>query len=181
MQRIFFITMLLLIMVGFNFGNVLAEGLGGRISKLLLDAGGGGRIASDSGMTEGAWWSMPYIDAVNATDGDYSTYAHGSITGDGTGNNVECSVRWDMGVISDVSIITIKADITGTPHGNLLIRVSQDGLLWMDLGFQIGINSNPLQKERTIFCPYRIRYIQVVSRTSYSDASNMRIYELIVR
>ena len=181
MKKMLFAAMFLLIMVGFNSGNVFAS-VGGSIASLLMEAGGGGRTAEDSGIVSGSWWSTPYTDALYATDGDYSTYAYGSITGDGTGNNKICYIKWDMGAVFDVSIITIKADITGTPHGNMFIEVSQDGVSWIPLpGFQIGVTSSSLQKEATILCPYRIRYVQVVCRTSYSDPSNIYIYELTVR
>ena len=182
MKKILFVAALLLVMAGFNSGNVFAQGgFGGSISALLIEAGGGGKVAGLEGAVTGTW-SSPYTDAVNATDGDYSTFAFGSVTGDGTGNNVECSVRYDMGVISNISIITIKGDVLGTPHGNMFIRVSQDGVLWTQLpGYQIGVSSSAIQKERTILCPYRIRYIEVVSRTSYGDPSNIRLYELTIR
>lgn len=181
-MRKLFIALFLLAMVGFNAGNVFAQANGGSIAAMLMEAGGGGRTANVLGDVTGLYWSNPLDDLSKITDGDYSTSAEGSVTGDGTGNNVECSVRYNMGVVSDISIITIKLDMTGTPHGNMFIRVSQDGVLWTQLpGFQIGIDDSSLQKERTILCPYRIQYIEVVARTSYSDPLNMRIYELTVR
>ncbi len=181
MKKFLFIISILLVMIGFNSKNSFAQGLGGDIASLLMEAGGGGRVAANPGIVTGTW-SSPYVDADMATDGDYSTFAYGSVTGDGTGNNIECSVRWDMGNVFDISIITVKADITGTPHGNMFIRVSQNGTFWTQLpGYQLGISSNALQKEATILCPYRIQHIEVVSQTSYSDPSNIKLYEIAVR
>lgn len=181
MKKILFVIAFLLVMAGFNSGNVFAQGIGGSIASLLLEAGGGGRTANNSGVVTGTW-STPYTDAVYATDGDWSTFAYGSTAHDNSGENKETRIVWDMGSVFDISLITAKVDITGTPYGGLFIEVSQDGLSWIELqGTWIGVHSSPLQKEYTVLSPYRIRYVSFVNRTAYENPSNIKIYELAVR
>ena len=181
MKKILFVAALLLVMAGFNCGNVFAQGIGGGIAALLMEAGGGGRTAGLEGNVTGTW-STPYSNGELATDGDFSTFASGSTSHDNSGENKQTRIVWDMGEIFNISLITAKVDITGTVNGRLFIEVSQDGVVWIQLqGTEIGIHSSPLQKEYTVLSPYRIRYISFVNQTAYTVPSNIRIYELVVQ
>jgi hypothetical protein len=94
------------------------------------------RIAGDPGVDSGVW-SSPYTDAANATDGDYSTFAFGTVI------NGTAFVTWDMGAKYDVSIVTIKVDIVGptaTGGHHMNIQVSPDNINWRDAGGNVDFN-----------------------------------------
>lgn len=137
------------------------------------------RIAGDSGTASGDWGPIPYTDASNATDGDYSTFAYGSATGDGK----ESYVTWDMGAVFDISIVTVKADISGSVKGSLIMQGIQDNIFWWKLAdpHTWFVTTVLPETEPTFLSKYRIRYIRFRHRTNESDPSNVRIYEIKVR
>ncbi len=140
------------------------------------------RIAGDPGIVSGDWAPIPYTDASNTTDGDYSTFAYGSATGDGSDSTKRAYVTWDMGTVFDISIVTVKAEIFGSVKGNLRMQGSQDNVNWWNLEYPILVANNTLPKtEQTFFEKSRIRYIRFWYQTSESDPSNIRIYEIKVR
>ncbi|MCP4990078.1 MAG: hypothetical protein GY928_29755 [Colwellia sp.] len=157
------------------------------------------RIAGDPGVVSGSW-TMPYTDAANATDGDHSTYAYGSVPGNDSGPDYYDSrghgfITWDLGKILDACMVTLIADfIEGThPHEHFInVQGSQDNVNW---GHQILRNYRgdgqrdlmiyPLlwdEKEQTFVMPYRVRYIRVNFETgSNAPGEECRIYEIKVR
>ncbi len=143
------------------------------------------RIAGDPGVVSGDW-TIPYTDAGNATDGDFSTYASGSIL---IGNGY---ITWDMGQNYDASMITVEAEIVG-PSQNFIhtlgIEGSQDNANWIKLNsddanmFFYRVPQKWYEKSRTFLSRYRVRYIRIrcSSQTDYAGVGEFRIYEVKVR
>ncbi len=138
------------------------------------------RIAGDPGVVSGDWGPIPYTDASNATDGDYSTFASGIVTG--ISSIDEGFVTWDLGLVYDV-IVSIKVDIIGDGWKQMHIERSVDNISW---GRSVTISHDVPSYGNEISIPMRTRYIRFNcwaddTPNPIAVPGEYRIYEIKVR